>query len=260
MNEKEALLVVSFGTSYPETCERTIGAIEDHLAAAFPDRRLYRAWTSSIIRRKLKGAGVNIDSVAEAMERMAADGVTDVLVQPTHLLIGEEYDKLCREIAEGKGAFSTVAVGAPLLAEEKDIAVLAEILPELCPPLGAEDMMVWMGHGSGALRMPVYQILDDLLEKGGHPDFCVGTVEFDPGFDAVLERVRQRRPKRVVLAPLMVVAGDHATNDMAGDEPDSWKSLLEAEGVEVECVLKGLGEYDAIRALYAAHARNGRAL
>ncbi len=117
-----------------------------------------------------------------------------------------------------------------------------------------------MGHGSGALRMPVYEILDELLRKAGHDNHAVGTVEFAPGFDAVLERVRQRRAEKVVLAPLMVVAGDHATNDMAGDEPDSWKSLLRAEGVEVECVLKGLGEYAPVRALYAAHARRAKAL
>lgn len=261
MKDAKALLVVSFGTSYPETCERTIAAIEADLAAAFPDRQLYRAWTSRVIRRKVKEkTGVSIDSVAEAMERMARDGVKDVLVQPTHLLIGEEYEKLCREIREGKDAFSSLAMGTPLLAEEGDIAVLAELLPTLCPQVGAGDMMVWMGHGSGALRMPVYEILDELLQKSGHDNHAVGTVEFAPGFDGVLERVRQRRAEKVVLAPLMVVAGDHATNDMAGDEPDSWKSLLRAEGVEVECVLKGLGEYAPVRALYAAHARRAKAL
>ena len=260
MNEK-ALLVVSFGTSHPETRAKTIRAIENDLAAAFPERRLYRAWTSSMLRRKVKSdTGEHIDSVAEALERMAADGIADVLVQPTHLLAGEEHDKLCRELAGGKAAFAHMTAGAPLLAAEEDIAVFADLLPGLCPPLGAGDMMVWMGHGSDALRLPVYQILDELLAKNGHPEHAVGTVEFEPGFDAVLERVRRRRPARAILAPLMVVAGDHAVNDMAGDEPDSWRSRLRAEGVEVTCVLRGLGEYPAVRALYAAHARAAKPL
>ena len=260
MNEK-ALLVVSFGTSHPETKEKTIEAIENDLAAAFPDRRLYRAWTSSMLRRKVKAdTGEHIDSVAEALARMAGQGITDVLIQPTHLLAGEEHDKLCRELESGKAAFSSVTVGKPLLAAEEDIAVLAALLPGLCPSLGAGELMVWMGHGSGALRLPVYQILDGLLSQNGHPDHAVGTVEFDPGFDAVLERVRQRRPARVILAPLMVVAGDHAVNDMAGDDPDSWQSRLRAEGPAVTCVLRGLGEYEAVRALYVAHARAAKPL
>ena len=260
MNEK-ALLAVSFGTSHPETRRKTIQAIENDLAAAFPERRLYRAWTSGMLRRKVKSlTGEHIDSVAEALERMAADGIRDVLVQPTHLLVGEEFDKLRRELAEGKTAFARLSAGAPLLASEEDIAVFAELLPGLCPAPGDGDMMVWMGHGSDALPLPVYELLGTLLVKNGHPEQVVGTVEFDPGFGAVLDAVRRRRPARAILAPLMVVAGDHAVNDMAGDEPDSWKSRLRAEGVEVTCVLRGLGEYPAVRALYAAHARNAKPL
>jgi sirohydrochlorin cobaltochelatase len=260
MNDNKALLAVSFGTSYPETRARTIDAIEAVLAAAFPDRRPYRAWTSGIIRRKLKASGIAVDSVEEALARMAGDGISDVLVQPTHLLIGEEYDRLCRSLAEGKGPFASVKVGFPLLAGEEDVAALAELLPSLCPAMGKNDLMVWMGHGSGTLRIPVYELLDGMLAANGRTDHAVGTVEYTPGFDAVLEKVRRRRPVRVFLAPLMVVAGDHAVNDMAGNGPDSWKTRLLAEGVEVECVLKGLGEYEAVRDLYVAHARKAKTI
>lgn len=261
MCKTKALLVVSFGTSFPETREKTIGAIEDDLAAAFPDRRFYRAWTSGVIRRKLKSAtGETIDSVAEALARMAAGGMRDVLVQPTHMIAGEEYEKLCQELMQDKAMFSSVAVGTPLMAEEEDVAAVAKLLPALCPQVGREDMAVWMGHGSGALRMPVYEMLNEQLQNSGFDNHAVGTVEFAPGFEDVLRRVKKRRPHRVVLSPLMVVAGDHAVNDMAGDGPDSWKSRLRAEGVDVACVLKGLGEYAAVRALYTVRAGKARVL
>ncbi|MBR6950609.1 MAG: sirohydrochlorin cobaltochelatase [Oscillospiraceae bacterium] len=261
MKQDKALLVVSFGTTYPETREHTIGAIETALALAFSDRTFYRAWTSGFIRRKIRAAtGEVIESVPEALTRMASDGVTDVLVQPTHLLVGEEYDKLRGELMNARHLFSAVSVGRPLLAEEADIDALAELLPSLCPQVAAEDMAIWMGHGSSSLRMPVYVILNDRLTENGSDNHAVGTVEFDPGFDDVLERVKQRRPRRAVLLPLMVVAGDHAVNDMAGDGPDSWRSRLICAGVDVECVFKGLGEYEAIRALYIDHAREAEEL
>ncbi len=254
MCETKALLAVSFGTSFPETRERTIGAIEAELAAAFPDRRPYRAWTSGIIRRKRKDAGETIDSVEEALARMAADGVTDVLVQPTHMIVGEEYEKLCRELRHSRHLFSSVSVGTPLLSDEEDVAALAKLLPSLCPEAGEDDMAVWMGHGSGVLRLPVYEMLNEQLQNNGFDRHAVGTVEFEPGFDDVLKRVKRRRPRRVFLAPLMVVAGGHAVSDMAGPGPDSWRSRLTAAGADVECVLKGLGEYAPVRRLYVAHA------
>lgn len=261
MVQTKALLTVSFGTSFPKTRARTIGAIEDALSAAFPDRRFYRAWTSGVIRRKVRAeTGETIDSVSEALARMAADGIKDVLVQPTHLLVGEEYDKLCQELMQGKPLIPSVSLGTPLLASEEDVAVLAGILPGLYPGAGAEDMIVWMGHGSGALRMPVYEMLDEHLRRNGHGNHAVGTVEFEPGFDSVLERAKRRRPARVILAPLMVVAGDHATNDMAGDQPESWRSQLTSEGLTVECILQGLGEHEDVRSLYVAHAGKATAI
>ena len=261
MKQNKALLVVSFGTTYPETRERTIGAIEAALDLAFPDRASYRAWTSGFIRRKIRAAaGEVIDSVPEALERMSSDGITDVLVQPTHLLVGEEFDKLRGELMNARALFSSVSVGRPLLAREADIYALAERLPALCPQVGAQDMAIWMGHGSGSLRMPVYEILNDRLRENGNDNHAVGTVEFSPGFDDALERVKQRCPRRAVLLPLMVVAGDHAVNDMAGDGPDSWKSRLISAGIGVECVFRGLGEYEAVRALYIDHAREAEKL
>jgi sirohydrochlorin cobaltochelatase len=249
--EKKAILVVSFGTAYPETRARTIDAIEADLASAFPDRRLSRAWTSGFIRRKLKAAGTAIDSVAEAMERMANDGIEDVLIQPTHMLAGEEFDKLCSELAEWKASFASVSVGAPLLAEKSDVETLARLLPAVGPVLAENEMMIWMGHGSPHMELPVYSILNELAPPG----HCVGAMEGVPDFDSVLSHVRACRPAKVYLAPLMVVAGSHAVHDMAGASPDSWESRLQREGLAVECIFKGMGEYEAVRAIYTAHAR-----
>ena len=256
MNNK-GLLVVSFGTSVEETRERTIGAIEKALAAAFPEFRLYRAWTSGVIRRKLlRTAGLQIDSVEEALERMAADGVTELLVQPTHLLDGEENRLMTEAIRAAAGRFARVKIGAPLLVTQEDLKALADAVTEICPALGGDELFAWMGHGSSELKENVYEALNELFAREGMSNMLVGTVEFEPGFAPIEEYIRAKKPGKVFLAPLMVVAGDHAVNDMSGDEDDSWKSLVAAMGAEPVCILKGLGEYEAVRQLYVAHARN----
>ena len=253
---KKALLVVSFGTSIPETREKTIYALERELAAAFPDRIFYRAWTSGIIRKKiLRTEGLEIDSVAEALERMAADGVEDLLVQPTHLLDGEENRLMTEAIRAAAGSFKAVSIGAPLLSTADDIAALARVMKEISPEPAADELFAWMGHGSGEMKENVYTALNDLFAAQGDRNVVVGTVEFEPGVDVVLDRIRELKPRRTFLAPLMVVAGDHAVNDMAGEEEDSWRSLAMKEGTEPVCILRGLGEYKTVQALYAAHAR-----
>ena len=258
---KKALLVVSFGTSIPETREKTIAALERALAAAFPDRTFYRAWTSGVIRRKIQRTeGVEIDSVAQALERMIADGAEDLLVQPTHLLDGEENRLMTEAIRAAAGQFKAVSIGAPLLASAEDIEALAKVMTEVGPAPEADELFAWMGHGSGEMKENVYTALNDLFARRGLRNMVVGTVEFDPGVDVVLERIRELKPRRTYLAPLMVVAGDHALNDMSGDEEDSWRSLAEKEGTEPVCILRGLGEYKAVQALYAAHARAARPL
>jgi len=261
MSDKKALLAVSFGTSVAETREKTIGAIEKDLSAAFPDRSLYRAWTSSIIRKKLlRTENLAIDSVEEAMDRMAMDGVTDVLVQPTHMLIGEEYNKAVDAIRAGAHRFARVTLGAPLLTTPEDLKALAQAMKDAFPTLAEDQMLVWMGHGSDKTEDNVYLRLNERFAAEGTDNVIVGTVEFDPGFDGVRERIRARKPRQVLLAPLMVVAGDHALNDMAGDEPDSWKSLVAGEGTEPVCILKGMGEYPSVRAIYVRHAQCAAAL
>ena len=257
MSEKKALLVVSFGTSVEETRKKTIEALEADLAAAFPDRTPYRAWTSGVIRKKLlRTENMVVDSMDEALERMLADGVTDLLVQPTHMLIGEEYMKVVNSVRANVQQFKSVTMGTPLLSTPEDLRRLADAMKGAFPELKADQMLVWMGHGSEQMKDNVYVRLNELFAADGADNVIVGTVEYDPGFESVMELVRARKPRQVLLAPMMVVAGDHALNDMSGDEPDSWKSQVAETGAEPVCILTGMGEYPDIRAMYVEHAKN----
>ncbi len=252
--QDKAILVVSFGTSYRETCARTIEALESDLQIRFPDRRFYRAWTSKIIRRKLAAQGNPIDSVEESLDRMLKDGIRDVLVQTTLMLPGEEYALITKAVESKRSAFASVRIGAPLLVEHNDLEELARILENSFPMIEQDNLLVFMGHGSDRINTPIYEDLENCFHQAGYGNYCVGTVEFNPGFDPVLQRIRREKPKKVYLSPLMVVAGDHANNDMAGEEPDSWRSQIVAEGVEAVCILKGLGEYPAVREMYVRRA------
>ena len=251
----KAILVVSFGTAYAETRKKTIEAIETDLAAAFSDRTLYTAWTSGMILRKLKKLGEETrDTLVEALERMERDGVTDVLVQPTFLQAGYEM-RMVRETLEAwKGRFARVALGEVLVAGERDLDALAGALERHFAAISADEALVLMGHGSEGAEFYPYEKLTEAFRRDGHENFCVGTVEFDPGIAPALALVRERKPEKTYLAPLMIVAGDHAINDMAGDAEDSWKNRIAEFGTEPVCVLKGLGEYAEVRALFAAHA------
>ncbi|MBO7730054.1 MAG: sirohydrochlorin cobaltochelatase [Lachnospiraceae bacterium] len=253
---EKGLLVISFGTSYQDTCEKTIAALEKDLTAAFPDRVFYRAWTSGFIRKKLKERdGVTILSPEEAFEKMKEDGVKDVLVQPTHMLAGGEFEKVTAALKPCMDAFEKAVIGKPLMENEEDIRLFVEKLAEITEGIKEDEMAVFMGHGSSETKIPVYDLINRFCEESGHKNIVVGTVEFEPGIAPVLEKVKAQKPKKVYLAPLLVVAGDHANNDMAGDDEDSWKNQIAKEGPEVECIIKGLGEYKEIRALYVQHAK-----
>ena len=253
---EKALLVISFGTSFRDTCEKTIEALEKDLAAAFPERKFYRAWTSGFIRKKLKERdGLIILSPEEALEQMKQDGIQDVLIQPTHMLAGGEFEKVTAALKPYTDAFEKAVIGRPLMESEEDIRLFVDKLAEITGQIGADEIAVFMGHGSSETKIPVYDRINQICEETGRKQICVGTVEFEPGIAPVLEKVKELKPKKVYLAPLLVVAGDHANNDMAGDEEDSWKNQIAKEGCEVECILKGLGEYEAIRTLYVQHAK-----
>ncbi len=252
----KGLLVVSFGTSVAETREKTIAAIERDLAAAFPERKFYRAWTSGIIRRKLRSTeGLEIDSVEEALERMSADGITDLLVQPTHMLPGEEYGKVLRALDASASRFARLRLGKPLLTTGADVSAVAAFLEDAFSDVGPDELLALMGHGSAEAEPNYYLLLAEAFRKDGKDNFCVGTVEEEPGFAPVLEAARARKPKCVRLLPFMVVAGDHALNDMAGEGEDSWAGMLRKEGFAVDCILRGMGEFPRLRSMYIAKAK-----
>lgn len=254
-NEK-VLLVVSFGTSYNDNRELTIGAIEQALQKAYPDYELRRAFTAqTIIDILAERDNLQIDNVTQAMERLVADGVREVLVQPTHVMRGYEYDDTIAEIAPFVDQFDSITIGAPLLAEDADYQQLTEILVQETKEYAAQETaIVFMGHGTGHAANSTYATLQQYLTDAGHSNYFIGTVEAEPTLDDVLAKVADSAATRVVLLPLMVVAGDHASNDMAGDEADSWKNAFTAAGYEVECVMRGLGEYSGVQEMFVAHA------
>ncbi|QIB68882.1 sirohydrochlorin cobaltochelatase [Aminipila butyrica] len=263
MSKKEALLVVSFGTSHQETREKTIGQIERVISKAYPNRELRRAFTSSIIMRVLKKRDqLHVDNVTEALERLAADGFTDVLIQPTHIINGDEYEKMMGQIEPFIEQFETIAVGRALLTSSEDYdlvcrAIMAEV-PELDGTSGGQQAentaLVLMGHGTGHFCDAAYAALDYRFKSLGYGNVFVGTVEGYPDVERVLELVRLYGPQQVVLMPFMVVAGDHAVNDMAGEEEDSWKIIFQQAGYDVSCILRGIGEFPGIQQLYLDHA------
>lgn len=248
---KQAVLCVSFGTSVPEA-RVSITAVEETLRQASPDRLFLRAFTSPTIRRVLAERGEEVPGVAEALERLWEQGVREVLVQPTHVLYGHEYDKLRRETENWRDRFDQLELGRPLLADAADIQALAEAVGEAYPPCDGETLVL-LGHGTDHFANAVYPALQTAFRLNGRTDVLVGTVEGWPDYGDVARQVRSGSGQRVHLAPLMLVAGDHAVNDMAGGGPDSWASRLAAEGCEVRCTMRGLGQLPTVRALYRAH-------
>jgi sirohydrochlorin cobaltochelatase len=215
---RPAILVVSFGTTYPDRLEAGIGAIEAAVRDAFPDRDVRRAFTSQMVLEKLRRRdGTLLDNVPQAMERLLADGVSDLTVQPTHVMNGREYDKMMAALAPYRARFNAFRVGAPLLSRAADLKQLvSELSPELPPPEpGAAVVM--MGHGSDHFADAAYAALDYVFKDMGRADVFIGTVEGYPDLDTALRHVTDFGANRVTLMPLMIVAGDHAENDMAGD-------------------------------------------
>ena len=254
----EGLLSVSFGTSYEETRIKTIDAIEKGLRAAFPERAFYSAWTSGRIIEKVKAErGEHHDTLEQAFERLTADGIDDVVVSTTCLMQGGEMAKVAKATQEwGSGGGRTACMAAPLLSSAEDRRSVARIIRDQFSLMVGKDALLLMGHGSPVGSNQVYRDLQDDLRSLGCTRFFVATVEGEPTFDDALPLIQASKAKRVVLAPLMIVAGDHACNDLAGDSEDSWANRLRASGFEAEAVLKGLGEYEGIHQLVCDHVRD----
>ena len=259
-SKKPVILVVSFGTSYNDSRDATIGAIEKAIQAANPDKEVRRAFTSQIIIDKLKSRdGLSIDNVEEAFARLIKDGVKDLIVQPTHVMNGYEYDDLMKVVEQNRSKFSSVKVGAPLLTSDDDFAkVIDAITAATAEYDDGKTLITFMGHGTEHTANATYAKLQEKLTAAGKTNYCIGTVEAEPTIEDVVAAAKAGGYTRVVLEPLMVVAGDHANNDMAGDEDDSWKVILQNEGFEVVTLIRGLGELPAVCAVYVDHVKNAK--
>ena len=256
-SDKE-ILVVSFGTSYSNSRHVTIGAIEDAIREAYPDYQVRRAFTAQIIIDKLKKEeNIEIDNVKQALDRAVANGVKTLVVQPTHLMNGLEYNDLKKELDKYKDKFDKIALGKPLLTSDEDFKqVIAAITNDTKEYLDGETAICFMGHGTEADSNKVYATLQEKLKAAGYNDYFVGTVEAKPSVDDLIAQVKESgKYTRVILQPLMVVAGDHANNDMAGDGEDSWVSKFKAAGFEVKPVLRGLGQNYDIQKIYLEHLK-----
>ncbi|KMZ55472.1 cobalt chelatase [Dorea sp. D27] len=250
--KKKAILVVSFGTSHMDALEKSIERIELHIEEAFPECRIYRAFTSGMVLRKLsRTKGLQFHSVKEAMEQMATDGMEQIIVQPTHIINGIENDKMMNDLIEYTDRFKKIRVGKPLLTSVDDYkkaihAVMAEVRLE------PGEALVLMGHGTAHHANAAYPTLEYTFHSLGYSQVLVGTVEGFPDLRNVMAKLEIAGAERVTLMPFMLVAGDHAKHDMAGEE-DSWKAELEAAGYEVKPLIKGLGEMKGIRNIFVEH-------
>ncbi|MDD6616122.1 MAG: sirohydrochlorin cobaltochelatase [Lachnospiraceae bacterium] len=273
------LLVVSFGTSYNDSRVEDIKGIEDALQEAFPDWSVRRAFTAQIIINHVQARdGEKIDNMQQALDRAAANGVKNLVVQPTHLMHGAEYDEMMDALEEYADQFESISVAEPMLGEVGDdatvinddkAAVAQAVTDAAVQDAGYESMaaaaedgaaFVFMGHGTSHTAKVTYSQMQTQMDSLGFANAFIGTVEGEPedtSCEAVIERVKEAGYKKVILRPLMVVAGDHANNDMAGSEEDSWKSMFEATGAfdSVDAQIAGLGRIDAVKQLYVAHTQ-----
>lgn len=254
---RKALLVVSFGTTYLDTLDATVGAVERALARAFPDRELRRAFTSRIVRKRLlEKRDIEVDDVPGALERLSDEGFEDVLVQSTHIIPGYEFDDLKGVVTGMRHRFDRLVLGEPLLMNPDDLISVADAMMPDLGHRGEDEALVLLAHGTGNFVNAAYPALEYALWDRGWVNAFVGTVEGYPGIEQVEKRLGETGTvEKVTLAPFLLVAGEHAVRDMAGDRPDSWKSQLSDLGYEVECLIRGLGEYPSVQGLFVEHAR-----
>lgn len=273
------LLVVSFGTSYNGSRVEDIKGIEDALQEAYPDWAVRRAFTDQIIINHVQARdGEVIDNMQQALDRAVENGVKNLVVQPTHLMHGAEYDEMAEVLEQYQDKFESVAIAEPMLGEvgddatviNEDKAAVAQAVADAAVQEAGFDSMeaaaedgtafVFLGHGTSHTAKVSYSQMQTQMEELGFKNAFIGTVEGEPedtACEAVIEKVKEAGYKKVILRPLMVVAGDHANNDMAGSEEDSWKSMFEASGSfdSVDAQIAGLGRIDAVKQLYVDHTK-----
>ncbi|MFZ2633147.1 MAG: sirohydrochlorin cobaltochelatase [Desulfosalsimonadaceae bacterium] len=259
LEKKEAVLLVAFGVS-DQGQMKPYRNLERLVKERLPDALIRWAYTSDMIRQKLAGQGVMVPSPEQAIEGLAAQGVTRLTVQSLHVIPGHEYEDVIEAVNRHRSDFKRLVVGKPLLSSVPDAEQVIDILLKNIPERKPGEALILMGHGTSHAADFTYVAMDAMLRQNDSRAFF-GTVEGHPTFDDVLARCREAGVKNAVLVPFMVVAGDHAHNDMGGNDPDSWKSRLGAEGVTARPVYRGLAEVDALADVFVDHlmiARSGQ--
>lgn len=252
--EKQAIMVVSSGSTRIESLERTVGEIEREIRETYPECEVRRAFSSGAIRKRLNQRGVSAPSTGEVLEQLCRNGFSRVTVLSAHILPGEGYHKLLTELDRYRDRFASLTASKPLLYDTRDLMELSRFLMGAYP-LESGEALVLMGHGSEHLSGSVYSALNFVFRDLGAKNYFVATVDGEPGFSQVLDRLREDGYRKVRLAPLMLTAGEHVRRDMAGDGADSWKNRCLAAGLEVSAVLSGLGEFPPVRRVFLRHLR-----
>jgi sirohydrochlorin cobaltochelatase len=261
---KKAILVVSFGTTYADTRKLTTEAVESKIQAAFPDYEVRHAFTSRIIIKKLaERDGLQYDTEKQALDKLKADGFTEVIIQPLHMEAGDEYDKLMKMVAKYEKSFARLSVGRPVLyytgqegEKPDDYAIAIKAMQTQFPKQGKYDAVGLMGHGGVNPSNTAYAALQMKIWDAGLKNVFVFTVEGYPTIEDLISQLKANKIKRVTLMPIMLVAGDHANHDMAGDDKESFKSQLIAAGFKVDTYMHGLGENAGIQDIYVQHVKD----
>ena len=253
---KQALIVVSFGSSSAETRALTLDAVTADMKAAFPDMHVIQAYTSEFIRKRLASEGIDIPNLPQCLEQLQAEGYDRIIVQPTHLTLGEEYESKIHPVVEAASETGTVIAGEPLLADPNRYPQVLETLLQVFHPEEGEHLVL-VGHGSPHRHNAVYAALQERADRGALP-IHIGVLENTdwPSFSDVEERLRMQQASRVCLAPLLIAGGMHIHREIAGEDNDSWKNRLQRMGLSVRTCLHGLGEYAPFRELYVDMVRS----
>ncbi|MEG0919023.1 MAG: sirohydrochlorin cobaltochelatase [Anaerovoracaceae bacterium] len=254
MSKTKAILIVSFGTSFKETREKTIDAIEKEIAREFKNFQVRKAFTSErIINSIQKKENVTIDNVKSAMAKLYEEGIEEVYVQPTHVINGVEYEKILKQLADFEDKFNIITVGKPLLSSQKDFRQACAAIIDRTRHINKEEVLLLMGHGTDNNGDLAYLKLEEIFESMGYGNYLVATVEGNMRIENIIPRLKAIRPTTIYLMPFMVVAGEHVKNDMCGEGENSWKNILEKQGFRVKVIDEGLGENIQVRKVYKNH-------
>lgn len=249
-DNKNAIAVISFGTTYIENAKKTIQAVVDEVSKNFKDSYVTQAYTSSIVRKNLSDRGINILSPEDCFNSLIEKGFKNVIVLPTHIIEGEEYNKVLNCVEKFKNDFESITVCNPLITQDN----ISQIVNTIFESIDVDDnqYLVLMGHGSPTEANKIYHLLNDEISNRGVDNIYISTVEATPDVENAISKVKEYNPKEIILTPFMLVAGDHANNDMAID----WKDEFNKVGFkDIKCIIKGLGEYPQFRKIYIDRVR-----